>query len=83
MMMKSRLQHHSVLMTNKPGINNQKALKHIWQLLESSASHAAFKELISWSLVGNLSQALYPLKERHLYRTVASGRLGAKKATSL
>ena len=71
-------------------INNQKALKHIWQqLLESSASRTVVKRHChlcgglacteSSHPASKLSQALYPLKLRHLYRTVTSGRLGAKR----
>lgn len=37
------------------------------------------RALISWSPASKLTQALDPLKERHLYRTVMSGRHGAKK----
>lgn len=71
-------------------VNNQKALKLIWQrLLKSSASQTVVKRhclcggSASWSPASKLTQALYPLKERHLYRTVTSGRLGAKKAPSV
>lgn len=38
-----------------------------------------WRELASWSPASKLTQALYPLKERHLYRNVTSGRLGAKR----
>lgn len=88
----SCLQHYSVLMTNKSEINNQKALKHIWQqLLKSSASQTVVKRhclcgglahtesSYPGSPASKLTQALYPLRERHLYRTVTSGRLGAKR----
>lgn len=38
-----------------------------------------YRELISWYPASKLPQALNPLKLRHLYRTVTSGRLGAKR----
>lgn len=42
-----------------------------------------YRELISWYPASKLTQALNPLKLRHLYRTVTSGRLGAKGCVCL
>lgn len=62
-------------------------IKRLWNLFgnKSSASQTVVKRhclcggSASWSPASKLAQALYPLKERHLYRTVTSGRLGAKR----
>lgn len=48
----------------------------IWQLHKATqSSFLGFPALNS--------QALYPLKERHLHRTVMSGRLGEKQVQSV
>lgn len=58
---------------------NQKALKTYLATTPQIFTIGPQRVFISWFPASKSTQALFPLKERHLYHTVTSGRLRAKR----